>query len=92
MSTYTGTLMCVCSGCGERTEAEPDDALMYQQSMTTAAPELKFKELIGNAAYDVVNPNSDKTCPKCSRERVKYIRIGEEMRIIYTCKCGYNWS
>jgi hypothetical protein len=50
-----------------------------------------YKVILLNAKHDPVNPKIYKDC-SCGSKIVKYVRLGEDMRVINVCvQCDKQW-
>lgn len=77
-----------CTKCKKRYPASDSDTLRFSMSFGKQDDSLKYDILLKNSAYDNVNPKIFKPCPKCDRQIVSYVIIGDNMRYVYLCVCG----
>ncbi len=90
VSTTSDTFHFKCLNCEKNFEPNDTDSLRYEETNTSNYN--IYKTLLKNAGDDPINPKIKCTCPKCSHNMAKQIRLGEEMRIINTCiKCKHSW-
>ena len=81
-----GSISFMCD-CGISMPGMPDDTLMHEKIIEHAVGGLKFVQFIENSPYDAARAIVMRKC-KCGLDHMTMIRIGDEQRTMYTCKCG----
>jgi len=90
INTSNDELTFKCRTCFASYKSEPDDSLRYEE--TQSGNLILFQTILNKAADDPVNPKSFVKCPKCKHNISKYVRLGNEMRLINICEsCGFQW-
>jgi len=88
---YTSdTIIHECTACSEKYSSIDSDTLIYVRQYKKSKREY-IPKLLRNAAHMDDNMKSDKTCPKCHEENVKFVIRGDNMDRYFTSKCGYIW-
>lgn len=80
-----------CIKCFKSYDPTDEDSLVVYEENTASDEYSIYDTFISNIAKDKVNPRIAVDCPKCNRNIVSYVRLGENMRIIYGCECGNVW-
>lgn len=79
-------LIFICASCQSRYEAQPDDSLRYEE--IKGSDIAIFKKILEKITDDPVNPKIKRECKKCKHPISKYVRLGEELKMVYSCvKC-----
>lgn len=52
----------------------------------------KFKNTIRVTAYEPINPYIHAPCANCSRQLVRYQRLGDSKLSVHVCICGNTWT
>jgi|FLOH01.1.fsa_nt_gi DNA-directed RNA polymerase subunit M/transcription elongation factor TFIIS len=93
-STQIGSIVFHCNVCFTEEPGDEWDSLIMiggpEDDVQSGAEEKKYEKLIATAAFDQVNEKIKKECPKCGLDYMTQIRVGDQERIIYKCKCGYE--
>lgn len=77
-----------CNKCLIETEPDADDTLLYEE--TNHVDSVTYEQLIHTASKDPMNPKAYVTCPKCSHNIARQIRLN--MRLINFCiECNHSW-
>ena len=76
-------LIFVCKSCQNRYEAKADDSLRYEE--VKGSDIAIFSKILEKIADDPVNPKIYKDCKKCNHNISKYVRLGAENKIIFSC-------
>lgn len=92
LDTSKGELTFRCSKCGQPYPAKPEQTLIAEGHIRTEESITKFNTFIANAAFDSINPRIEKPCPKCKEKIISFVRVSEDQKVFYTCKCGFSWS
>jgi DNA-directed RNA polymerase, subunit M/Transcription elongation factor TFIIS len=80
------TLIFICASCQSRYEAQDDDSLRYEE--VKGSDIAIFQKILEKIADDPANPKVFRDCKKCKHNIAKYVRLGEEMKLVYSCvKC-----
>lgn len=90
-STASGTVSFMCY-CGVVAEKTPEDARIAGGVLHAGETEEMYRRLIRNAAFDRVNQQVRKECPKCGLDYMTQIRVGAREIVVWVCKCGYDSS
>jgi DNA-directed RNA polymerase subunit M/transcription elongation factor TFIIS len=78
-----------CAKCETIEEPTDKDSLRYEDVKGTNLT--VYREILLTSGKDSVNPIVEKTC-KCGHNRVRQVRLGQEMKLINTCiKCNEQW-
>jgi DNA-directed RNA polymerase subunit M/transcription elongation factor TFIIS len=78
----------VCMSCHSHYEAADDDSLRYEE--VKGSDIAIFSKILEKIAEDPTNPKVFRECvvPKCGSKIAKYVRLGDEMKMVYSCvKC-----
>jgi DNA-directed RNA polymerase subunit M/transcription elongation factor TFIIS len=88
--TNTTELYYECTKCQKRHEKKPEDTLRFSQDFGKQAR--NTDTVHSNAAFDNANPKIYKDCPnpKCNKKILTYVIVGESMKYMYMCTCGYS--
>jgi DNA-directed RNA polymerase subunit M/transcription elongation factor TFIIS len=86
--TTANELYSVCGTCNKRFTSKPEDTLRFTEKFDKKESESKYAVLLKNAAFDNCNPRMENPCPKCDEKIVSYIVVGDDMKLIYVCRCG----
>lgn len=79
-------LIFICQSCQSRYEAQDDDSLRYEE--VRGSDIAIFSKILEKIADDPVNPKEYRECKKCKHHMAKYVRLGDEHKIVYSCvKC-----
>lgn len=90
INTFDDVLKFECMSCRTTYPSMPDDTLRYEETKDQNI--MIHSKLLEKAVDDPVNPKVYKSCPKCKNTVAKIIRLGNDMKIIYTCvKCKHQW-
>ena len=81
-------LIFICLACQSRYDATDDDSLRYEE--VKGSDIQIFKKILEKIADDPVNPKMFRDCPssgpnKCDGKIAKYVRLGEDMKMVYSC-------
>jgi DNA-directed RNA polymerase subunit M/transcription elongation factor TFIIS len=76
-------LVFICASCQNRYEAQDDDSLRYEE--VKGSDIAIFSKILGKIADDPVNPKIYRDCKKCKHNLAKYVRLGEEQKMVYSC-------
>ena len=87
------SLIFICMACQSRYDATDDDSLRYED--VKGSDIQIFKKILEKIAEDPTNPKmmrecrgKDKTKGRCDGKVAKYVRLGEDMKMVYSCvKC-----
>lgn len=85
----TGAVRFVCV-CGVTAEGGPGDARIAGGVFGGQNSKDRYRRLIASSAFDPVNQKVRRRCPKCPRDFLTQLRIGQEEVVVWTCTCGYN--
>jgi len=78
-----------CNKCELYETPTAYDTLRYED--ITGDDLIVFKSILLTASDDPVNPKVEKKC-KCGYDRVRQVRLGNEMKLINSCiKCKNQW-
>lgn len=77
------TLIFICASCQSRYEAKDDDSLRYEE--VKGSDIAIFKKILEKIADDPANPKVYRECNKCKHNIAKYVRLGEDMKLVYSC-------
>lgn len=80
-----------CTKCKKRFPPTDSDSLRFRQVFNKKESTVKYDIMLENAAFDGTNPKEFKECPKCKKQIVSYVVIGDNMKYIYTCTCGHRF-
>ncbi len=100
--TDTGQIKFICN-CGFSRNAKPEDTLMASGSLVYQDETGdEYSKFLKNTAYLPTNPKPDPNlkikCPKCKKENkgketnIRYVRITENEKIYYVCKCHHIFT
>ena len=82
-------LIFICLACQSRYESTDEDSLRYEE--VKGSDIQIFKKILEKIADDPANPKMFRDCPvkdKCDGKIAKYVRLGEDMKMVYSClKC-----
>ena len=79
-----------CTKCKKKYESTAEDSCRFVQAFNKRGSMIKHDTMLRNAAYDNVNPRVFRNCKSCKREIMSYVVVGDSMRHIYLCVCGYS--
>ena len=88
VDTVNDQLKFTCMSCHSRYDATDDDSLRYEE--VKGSDIAIFKKILEKIAEDPANPKIFRDCksPKCGGNIAKYVRLGDEMKVVYSCiKC-----
>ena len=75
-----------CESCKSQYDAEDDDSLRYEEEKGSDIT--IFSKILEKIADDPVNPKIYRDCKKCKHSIAKYVRLGDEQKMVYACvKC-----
>ena len=74
---------------GDKKLGSAEDSLIYENDLTTVT---NYQHIIDVAPYNPVNPIQyiEEGCPKCGSKYLKYVRMGEDQKVIFVCSCSDN--
>ena len=79
-------LVFICQSCQSRYEAKDDDSLRYED--VKGSDIAIFSKILEKIPDDPVNPKIYRECKKCKHNVAKYVRLGEENKLVFGCvKC-----
>jgi DNA-directed RNA polymerase subunit M/transcription elongation factor TFIIS len=79
-------LIFICQSCQSRYEAQDDDSLRYEE--VKGSDIAIFSKILGKIADDPMNPKIYRDCTECEHNIAKYVRLGDEHKMVYSCvKC-----
>jgi DNA-directed RNA polymerase subunit M/transcription elongation factor TFIIS len=79
-------LLFICQSCQSRYAAKDDDSLRYEE--VKGSDIAIFSKILEKIADDPVNPKIYRDCKKCKHNIAKYVRLGDEQKMVYSCvKC-----
>lgn len=78
-----------CTKCRKRFQSSDSDTLRFRHVFNKKESTIKYGSMLKNAAFDNTNPREYKECPKCKKQIVSYVVIGENMKYVYVCTCGH---
>lgn len=87
--TSTGSVLFRCF-CGIQEEGGPDDSLISSDILHAGETAEMYRRLIWNAANDRVNQQVRRDCPKCGRDYMTQIRVGQREVVVWKCRCGFE--
>ncbi|GFR89419.1 BA71V-C122R [Elysia marginata] len=90
-ATSSGVVTFVCF-CGVQEEGSSEDARIAGDVLNAGETEEMYRRLIKNAAFDRVNQQVKRDCPKCGLDYMTQIRVGAREVVVWTCTCGYDSS
>lgn len=90
ISTITGKLLFKCPVCAEQIEGDAYDVKMPSAFNPSEESTESWINIINNAPFDRVSQIVGKSCINCPRNYMTQLRLGQNERIVYSCKCGYN--
>lgn len=80
------SLIFICKSCQSTYEARDDDSLRYEE--VKGSDIAIFSRILQKIADDPVNPKIFRNCRKCKNNISKYVRLGDEKKMVYMCtKC-----
>jgi DNA-directed RNA polymerase subunit M/transcription elongation factor TFIIS len=86
MDIINDNLVFICNSCHERYEAADNDSLRYEE--VKGSDIAIFSKILDKIADDPVNPKIARECKTCKNKFAKYVRLGDEMKVVYACtKC-----
>ena len=88
-TTAVGVIVYQCR-CLLTIEGRPDDTLMAEGYLETTKSDLKHNVFIENSPFDAAGNIVLKDCPECGLNFLTMIRIGETLKTMYACSCGYR--
>jgi len=65
--------------------------MRFRQIFNKEDSMIKYDVMLSNAAFDNTNPKEFKECPKCKKQIVSYVVIGDNMKYVYVCPCGHRF-
>lgn len=87
--TTADTFSFKCGKCETTKKPTDEDSLRYEDA--TGTDFTIFRSILNNAGRDNMNPKAIRQC-ECGYNRVRQVRLGENMQIINTCiKCNAQW-
>ena len=90
-TSYTSdTIIHECYACSEIYPSTQYETVVYKREYKKEKRDYVSK-ILRNAAHMDDNIKSDKTCPKCGEENVKYVVRGDDMDRYFCCKQGHIW-
>jgi len=90
MITTASDFRFMCERCMIYEQPKDSDTLLHEEEKGVNLT--IYRSILATAADDPVNPKVIKTCPKCSWDRARQVRLGEELKLVNTCiKCKHQW-
>ncbi len=83
MRIVNNELEFLCISCNSHYEADADDSLRYEDIKGTDIA--IFKPIINKLSEDIMNPKVQKACGNCPGQFARYVRLGDDKKIIYSC-------
>lgn len=85
--TNTGNLKYKCPSCYQEELANNDDHILISRVFKN---EFTYNAFISGASLDPTNNKILEDCPECKLPYLTKLRIGNEEKLVKTCKCGYS--
>ncbi len=87
--TSSGAVVFRCY-CGVEEKGEAEDALIASDILHAGETAQMYERLIANAAFDRVNQQVHRDCPRCGLDYMAQVRVGSREVVVWACKCGYT--
>lgn len=79
-------LVFICESCQSRYTALDDDSLRYEE--VKGSDIAIFSRILEKISDDPVNPKIYRECKKCRHNISKYVMLGDEKKMVFSCvKC-----